>query len=521
MLSTQRGNQLPKSSKLVKSSCTVGSMTMASRVSGLVRDVVVANYFGSSAAADAFFVAFKIPNFLRRLFAEGAFSQAFIPVLSEYKINRNFDEVRLLVSRVCGTLAGSLMMVVVLCMLTSPLLIRLFAPGFSDDVEKMALAEEMLLITFPYLFLISMTAFFASVLNCYNYFAVPAFTPTLLNVSMISATIFLSPWFEQPVFALAWGVVIAGFSQMLLQLPFLWQLRLLPKPSWNVKDQGVMRIGKLMIPALFSVSVSQINLLLDTVLASFLETGSVSWLYYSDRLTELPLGVFGIAIATVILPNLSQQHANASKEQFSNTLDWAMRCVFLIGVPAMVALIILAEPLLITLFHYGNMQDRDVVMAAMSLQAYALGIVPFMLIKILAPGFFAQQDTKTPVRIAIIAMVTNMVFNLILVFWLQHVGLALATSLSASINALLLFLGLLKKEVYSLGGFWRRFLFKIIFSNICMAVLLWGMREEVENWLQATLLERILHMGALVGAGMISYFLILYILGVRPRDFKY
>ncbi|PJE80103.1 putative lipid II flippase MurJ [invertebrate metagenome] len=520
MSDTSTVNASPKSPGLLRSSLIVGVMTMLSRVLGLVRDVVVAGYFGSSAAADAFFIAFKIPNFLRRLFAEGAFSQAFVPVLSEYKTKRSFDEVRYLVSRVSGTLAGTLVMVTILCMLASPLLIRLFAPGFHGDPDKLVLAEKMLCITFPYLFLISMTALAGAVLNSYHRFAVPAFTPTLLNLSMIFATVVMSRWFDQPVMALAWGVVIAGVSQLLLQIPFLWHIHLLPAPRWDTKHEGVRRIMKLMIPALFGVSVSQVNLLLDTVLASFLQTGSVSWLYYSDRLSELPLGVFGIAIATVILPSLSQKHAGESGQQFSRTLDWAIRLVCLIGIPAGVALLVLAGPLLATLFHYGEMQSRDVMMAAMSLQAYALGLVAFMLIKVLAPGYFARQDTRTPVSIAIKAMIANMVFNLILIFPLQHAGLALATSISAFMNAGMLFLGLKRKGVYEPLTGWKRYLFQLLLANLCMAGLLWWLKGDMSFWLQASLMERVLHTVILVGAGLIMYVAVLLMSGVRPRHFR-
>ena len=494
---------------------------MLSRVLGLVRDVVIAGYFGSSAAADAFFVAFKIPNFLRRLFAEGAFSQAFVPVLSEYRTKKPFDEVRILVSRVSGTLAGTLFMVTVLCMLGAPVLIRLFAPGFIDEPEKLALAGSMLRITFPYLLLISLTALAGAILNSYSRFAVPAFTPVLLNLSLIGSTLLLSPYFAEPVMALAWGVVIAGLSQLLLQIPFLLHIRLLPVPRWDRQHEGVSRIMKLMIPALFGVSVSQINLLLDTVLASFLETGSVSWLYYSDRLSELPLGVFGIAIATVILPSLSRKHADDSKEQFSKTLDWAIRLVLLIGVPAAVALFILSEPLIATLFHYGEMQDRDVLMAGMSLKAYSLGLVAFMLIKVLAPGFFARQDTKTPVQIAIKAMVANMVFNLMLVFSLQHVGLALATTLSAFLNAGLLCFGLRKAGVFQPEPGWWLYALRLLIANAAMAAVLLMMEGDVAVWLDWTLWQRGSQMALIVLAGLAMYSLCLLVVGVRPRQFRH
>ncbi|MDD7804319.1 MAG: murein biosynthesis integral membrane protein MurJ [Endozoicomonas sp. (ex Botrylloides leachii)] len=509
-----------KSQGLLKSSLLVGSMTMISRVLGLVRDVVIASYFGSTASADAFFVAFKIPNFLRRLFAEGSFSQAFVPVLSEYRTKRSFTEVRQLVSQVSGTLAGTLLMVTLLCMLAAPLIIRVFAPGFQEDPAKLALAGEMLRITFPYLFLISMTGLAGSVLNSYNRFAVPAFTPVLLNLSLIGATLYLTPWFNQPAIALAWGVVIAGVSQLLLQIPFLLKIRLLPIPRWNHRHEGVRRIMTLMLPALFAVSVSQISLLLDTILASFLPTGSVSWLYYSDRLTELPLGIFGVAIATVILPALSRKHATESIALFSQTLDWAIRLVFLIAVPATVALFILSKPLISTLFHYGEMTDRDVLMASLSLRAYALGLVAFMLIKVLAPGYFARQDIKTPIRIAIKAMVANMIFNLLLIFPLQHAGLALATTLSAFMNAGMLFWGLKQKSVLKPEKGWLRFLLQVVLANIAMAAVLIFLKGDQPFWLQSPMLTRVTHMAILVLAGIAVYGGVLLISGLRLKDLR-
>ncbi len=389
-------------------------MTMLSRVLGLLRDIVIAKVFGASANADAFFVAFKIPNFLRRLFAEGAFSQAFVPVLAEYKAEGSVAAVKALVDRVAGVLGGTLLFVTGISMFAAPLITTIFAPGFVSQPEKFYLTTEMTRITFPYLFLISMTGFCGAILNSFGRFAVPAFTPFFLNLSLIFAALVAAPWFDEPVFALAWGVLLAGVVQLLFQLPSLYRLDLVPRPIWDTSDKGVRRILKLMVPALFGVSVSQINLLLDTVLASFFPTGSVSWLYYSDRLTELPLGIFGIAIATVILPNLSAHRAAARDEHFSATLDWAMRWVLLIGVPSALALIVLAEPILITLFQYGELTSHDVDMSALSLRALSLGLVAFMLIKVLAPGFYAHMDTATPVKIGIIAMVANMVMNLML-----------------------------------------------------------------------------------------------------------
>jgi putative peptidoglycan lipid II flippase len=510
-----------RGSSLLRSSGIVGLMTMLSRILGLLRDVVVASYFGASGSADAFFVAFKIPNFLRRLFAEGAFSQAFVPVLSEYRTQRDHAAVKALVDRVAGTLGLSLVTITALAVLGAPLLTALFAPGFyMAGGEKFELAASMLRITFPYLLLISLTAFAGAILNSYERFAVPAFTPVLLNLSLIGSAVLLSPLFDPPILALAWGVMIAGVVQLAFQLPFLARLRLLPCPVVDRTDEGVRRIMTLMIPALFGVSVTQLNLLLDTVLASFLQTGSVSWLYYSDRLAELPLGVFGIAIATVILPSLSRKHAEKSVEHFAHTLDWAIRIVLLIGTPAAVALFLLAGPMIVTLFHYGALSDRDVMMATMSLQAYACGVMAFMLIKVLATGYFSRQDTKTPVKIGIQAAVANMVFNLILIGPLQHVGLAAATSMSAFLNAGLLLYGLLKSGVFCWQAGWPLMVLRLLVANVAMGGVLVMLAGDVEQWLAWGLAERASQMLLLVGVGVAVYVVTLVLFGLRLRHLK-
>lgn len=506
---------------LLRSSAVVGIMTMISRVLGLIRDVVVAGYFGASGASDAFFVAFKIPNFLRRLFAEGAFAQAFVPVLSEYRSQRDLTAVQFLVNRTAGSLGFVLLLVTLLGSIGSPLLAMLFAPGFYlSGSESFGLAADMLRITFPYLMLISLTAFCGAILNSYERFAVPAFTPVLLNVCLIGSAVYLSPLFDPPIMALAWGVLMAGTVQLLFQLPFLARLRLLPVPQAGWKDEGVRRILKLMLPALFGVSVAQINLLLDTVLASFLQTGSVSWLYYSDRLAELPLGVFGIAIATVILPSLSRKHAEKSGDEFAKMLDWAVRMVLLIGIPSAVALILLAEPLLTTLFHYGEMTDRDVSMAAMSLRAYGLGLLAFMLIKVLAPGYFSRQDTKTPVKIAVKAMVANMVFNLILVFPLAHAGLALATALSAFMNAGWLLHGLIKQGVFKWQSGWLKWSLQLVCANALMAAVVLLFAPAASDWLSAGLWQRVEWMFLLVAGAVLVYCASLILSGVRMRHLR-
>lgn len=515
-----QANMSPARRGLMRSGLVVSAMTMLSRVMGLVRDVVVATFLGAGNGADAFFVAFKIPNFLRRLFAEGAFNQAFIPVLSEYSTQRSKQEIRELLNAVAGSLTAMLALITALAMLGAPWLVWVFAPGFGRDPEKLAMTADMLRLTFPYLLLISLTAFSGSVLNTWNRFAVPAFTPVLLNISLIGAALLLMPLMEEPAMALAWGVLIAGAAQLAFQVPFLLRLGLLPTPWPNFAHEGVKRILKLMAPALFGVSVSQINLLLDTVLASLLVAGSVSWLYYSDRLVELPLGVFGVAIGTIILPALSKRHAEKSTEHFSAMLDWAIRVVLLLGVPAALALAILAEPFLITLFHYGAMTDHDIQMAAMSLRAYAFGLLAFMLIKVLAPGFFARQDTKTPVKVGIIAMVANMVFNLILVWPLAHAGLALATALSAFLNAGLLGYLLYRQKVLIFQPGWGRYAVQLGGGSALMSIALYLIAPDWQAWLAFELWQRIRWVAGLVVLGGGLYFAWLTAFGLRLRHFK-
>jgi putative peptidoglycan lipid II flippase len=525
----QSQGQPVASSRLLRSSGVVGSMTMLSRVLGLLRDIVFARVIGADAMADAFFVAFKIPNFFRRLFAEGAFSQAFVPVLAEYREKGSEAAVKELVDRVAGVLGSALIALTVLVVIASPLVTGLFAFGFwLDYPDKFTAASSMLRITFPYLMLISLTGLAGAILNSYDRFAVPAVTPVLLNVSMILAAIVAAPWFDQPVYALAWGVLVAGVLQLLFQLPFLARIHMMPRPVVDWRDEGVVRILRLMAPAIFGVSVSQINLLLDTMIASFLPTGSISWLYYSDRLSELPLGVFGVAVATVILPSLSRQHAADTLEKFNSTMDWALRMILLIAIPAAVALVVLAEPILLTLFYYGDaITSRDIAMATLSLRAYAIGLVAFMLIKVLAPGYYARQDIKTPVRIGVIALVTNMGLNIALavplyLYWgIGHVGLALATSLSAILNAGLLFRGLRKGRIYTPEAGWRKFLLMLLCANLVMGLVLYGLTLNLGDWAPWSWWQRAGWMGAICLMGVLIYTVFLLMGGLRLSHLKH
>ena len=514
---------------LLRGTSVVGGATLLSRVMGLARDVVFARLTGASDAADAFFVAFKIPNFFRRLFAEGAFAQAFVPVLAEYRQNGGLAAVRELNDRVAGALGGTLLLVTLFGVLCAPLVAGIFAFGWwwgGNEPQKFAMATEMLRITFPYLMLISLTGFAGAILNSFDRFAIPALTPVLLNLVLIAAATVAAGWFEPQVMALAWGVLAAGVVQLLFQIPFLMQQGLLPRPKWDWQYPGVRKILRLMAPAIFGVSVTQISLVLDTVLASFLPTGSVTWLYFSDRLVELPLGVFGVAVATVILPNLSRQHAGGDPVKFRHTIDWALRSVTLIALPAAVALFVLAEPLLTVLFQYGNMTPRDMTMAAWSLRAYTFGLLSFMLIKVLAPGYFARQDTATPVKFGLIAIASKMVLSLLFVvplhmyFQLGHMGLAAATAGQAAINAFLLYRGLRQGGVYAPEPGWRGYLVRLLLANLAMAAVLLSILHYWPAWNEWAWWERAWRMGALVAVGGATYGLILLASGLRPRHFR-
>ncbi|TOI34055.1 murein biosynthesis integral membrane protein MurJ [Vibrio parahaemolyticus] len=515
------------SKRLLKSGMIVSAMTLISRVLGLVRDVVVANLMGAGASADVFFFANKIPNFLRRLFAEGAFSQAFVPVLTENHAQGDMDKTRELIARAAGTLGVIVSIVTVLGVLGSGVVTALFGFGWFLDwmhggpaAEKFELASLMLKITFPYLWFITFVALSGAILNTLGKFAVSSFTPVFLNVMIILAAWFISPQMSQPEIGLAIGVFLGGLVQFLFQIPFLIKAGVMVKPKWGWRDPGVVKIRTLMIPALFGVSVSQINLLFDTFIASFLQTGSISWLYYSDRLLEFPLGLFGIAIATVILPALSRKHVDSQSEGFAHTMDWGVRMVTLLGIPAMLGLMALAKPMLMVLFMRGEFSPQDVHQASLSLLAYASGLLNFMLIKVLAPGYYSRQDTKTPVKYGIIAMVTNMVFNAIFAYFYGYVGLAIATALSAFVNMALLYRGLHIAEVYQITKRTVFFIIRLVIAGAAMvAAILWQL-EDMSVWLEWSFAHRSGMLGMLIGLGAAVYLAVLFLTGVRLKDLK-
>jgi len=532
------------SKKLIKSGLIVSVMTLISRVLGLVRDVVIANVMGAGVMADVFLFANKIPNFFRRLFAEGAFAQAFVPVLSEYhtkdeanaQSNNNtsldapLDETRLLIAQVSGTLGVIITLVTLFGMLASPLFVILFGGGWFVDWlnqggdsaggEKFELAANLLKITFPYLWFISFTALAGAVLNTMGRFAVAAFTPVLLNVAIIIMAIYGADYTQSPAHSLAWGVFLGGFIQFVFQIPFLYRARVLVKPKWAWHSNGVTKIRKLIVPALFGVSVTQINLLLDTLIASFLITGSISWLYYADRLLEFPLGLFGIGIATVVLPSLSKLHSKNNKAEFTATLDWGIKVISLFGWPALAGLMVLAQPIIMVLFMRGEFTQNDVMQVSMALFAYLSGLLSFMIIKILAPGYYARQDTKTPVKIGIKAMVANMVFNLMLAPFFGYVGLAIATTMSATLNAWLLYRGLKAAHIYQLSKSTKIFISKLIVSAMVMAAVVFKLSADFNSWLGMSFIEQVSQLVFCISFGVLSYFAMILLLGIRLNDFK-
>jgi putative peptidoglycan lipid II flippase len=508
---------------LLRSTSVVSAMTLLSRILGLVRDVVFARYFGATIVMDAFIVANRIPNMLRRFFAEGAFSQGFVPVMARYREQHTVVESKEFVDSVAGTLGLILFLVTLAGVIAAPLLVLVVAPGFVGEDGRFDLATAMLRFTFPYLFFVSLTAFAGGILNTYGKFAASAFTPVILNVVLIAAAIWLAPKLADPGMALAYGVFIAGLAQLLFQIPFLGKIHAVPRPRWKPRHDGVRRVGKLMLPAIFGSSVAQVNVLVGGIIASMLGVGKISLLYYSDRLMEFPLGLFSIAIATVTLPQLSRQHARQSMQEFSQIIDWSLKLVFLIALPAAVGLVVLAEPLVATIFYGGEFSAYDVRMTALSLQAFSFGLIGFSLVKILAPAYFAREDTRTPVRIGLIALAVNFVLSVVLAYGLTkaafegtHAGLALATSVAAIVNAWLLYRGLRGDKVLSHAKGWSRLLIQFAAANVLMTVSLLLLNRDLDWWLGSSLVDRSMWLALTIFVGGGIYVISLLLLGMRP-----
>jgi putative peptidoglycan lipid II flippase len=504
---------------LLKALATVSSMTLISRIFGFIRDVVIARVFGAGLMTDAFFVAFKIPNLLRRLFAEGAFSQAFVPILAEYKNRRGDEDTRLLVDHVATMLGLALFAVTVIGVIAAPTIIYVSAPGFAATPEKFNLTISLLRVTFPYILFISLVALAGGILNTYSRFSVPAFTPVLLNLSFIVFALWVAPYFDPPVMALAWAVFTGGVLQLVFQAPFLMRLKLIPRFKFDPKDSGVWRVMRQMGPAVFGVSIGQVSLLINTIFASFLVTGSVSWLYYADRLMEFPTGMLGVALGTILLPSLSKSYANRSAGEYSQLLDWGLRLTLVLALPAAVALALLAEPLITTLFHYGAFSASDVLMTRNAAIAYSMGLVGLILVKVLAPGFYARQDIRTPVRIALVTLAATQVMNFVFIWPFKHAGLALAIGLGACLNAGLLYRGLRRRGIFAPQPGWPVFILKVALAVYVMAAVLWLTKGASAEWLAAPALQRAARLTGVVAAGAVSYFAALGLLGFRVRDF--
>ena len=511
---------------LLRALVTVSGMTLLSRILGFVRDFVIARTFGAGMLTDAFFVAFKLPNLLRRLFAEGAFSQAFVPILGEYRNQQGEARTRTLIDNTATVLSFALLLVTAAGVACAPWLVWISAPGFAADADKFAITVELTRITFPYILFMSLVAMAAGILNTWSRFALPAFTPVLLNLSFIGMTLFAAPWFDPPVLALGWAVFLGGLLQLALQLPALSRIGMLPRLSFNLRrawqDEGVRRILKLMAPATLGVSVSQVSLLINTIFASFLASGSVSWLYYADRLMEFPAGMLGAALGTILLPSLSKYHASANTEEYGRLLDWGLRLTLLLALPAALGLAMLATPLIATLFYHGAFTALDVEQTRRALVAYSLGLTGMILVKVLAPGFYARQNIRTPVKIALLALAATQAMNLLFVFGmdLAHTGLALSIGLAACLNALLLYLGLRRHGVYAPQAGWGMFLLKLLAALGVLGTSLWFLMGSEAAWLAYGPLERMARLSLLVLAGIAVYFATLWACGFRLRDFK-
>jgi putative peptidoglycan lipid II flippase len=505
---------------LLKSLATISGLTLVSRIMAFVRDVLIARVFGAGMATDAFFVAFRLPNLLRRLFAEGAFSQAFVPIFGEYRNRRGHEETQLLVDHVTTMLAIILFFVTLVGIIAAPVIVYISAPGFLKDAPKFDLTVQLLRITTPYIFFISLVAVAAGILNTYNKFWVPAFAPILLNICFISAALWLAPYCDPPILALAWAVFVAGIVQLAFQVPFLKKIGMLPGIRFNWNDPGMRRVIRQMGPAVFGVSIGQISMLINTIFASFLAAGSVSWLYYADRLMEFPSGILGVALGSILLPSLSKCHADNNTAEYSRLLDWGLRLTVMLTLPAALALGMIAVPLLATFFQRGAFAAHDVLMTSHALIGYSIGLIGMILVKILAPGFYAKQDIRTPVKIGIVTLLATQAMNALFIGWIQHAGLALAIGLGACLNSAILFRYLRKRGIYQPEPGWARFFAKVLLALLALGLTLWfGMGTE-QSWLSGSGWSRVLRLTVLVAGGVVVYFAVLGVLGFRPRDFS-
>lgn len=506
--------------KLFKSTTTFAGMTLLSRVLGFWREMILAQVFGAGGIFDAFVIAFRIPNFLRTLFAEGAFSQAFVPVLAGYREQKTPQQIQHFVNSIAGNLGLCLLIVVIIAEVGAPLIVLGFAPGFAKDPARFHLTQQLLYLTFPYIFFISLAAFGSAILNTFGRFGISAFTPVILNVVLIFSAWYVAPKMHEPIMALAWGVMFAGVFQLVAQIPYLKKVGLIPRPIVCWKDPGVRRVMKLMVPAIFGSSVAQISLLIDNLFASFLPAGSVSWLYYSDRLIYLPVGVVGVAIGTVVLPHLARHFTKASEQAFSYTVDWGLRCVLVSGMPACIGLLTISGPILATLLRHGEFSNTDVIMTTRSLVAFSVGLPAVMAGKVLASAFYSRQDIKTPVRIAVYVLIIGTILNFVFIGPLAHAGLALVTSLTNILDSAWLLYLLHRYKFYRPRNQWLAFLIRISFASALMAAVLWFMSGSTQTWLKHDTWKNSIDLMELITAGGLTYFASLWISGMRLNDFR-
>lgn len=518
---------------LFKSASLVSLLTLVSRITGLLRELLMASMFGASSLTDAFNVAFRIPNLLRRLFAEGAFSQAFVPVLASVRAQEGDDATRQLVAQIATVLVWALLATCLLGVAAAPALVWVMASGLKQNPQSFDVAVLLTRWMFPYIGFMSLVALSAGVLNTWKRFAVPAITPVLLNVSMIAAAWWGAPWFRslgvEPIYAMAGGVVLGGVLQLSVQFPALWRIGMLPRVGWRWADvasawrhPGTRRVTTLMLPALLGVSVAQLSLIVNTQIASHLATGSVSWLTYADRLMEFPTALLGVALGVVLLPQLAAANATDDSQRYSALLDWGLRLVVLLAVPSAVALFTFAQPLVSVLYHYGAFSNADVDQTARALMNYGAGLLGLVAIKVLAPGFYARQDIRTPVKIAVVVLVLTQVLNWLLVPYLQHAALTLSISLGALLNALWLLVGLVRRGAYKPLPGWGVFVVQVVVASTLLGLLLLWLADPAQiNWLgfQAQPMHRVGLLSLCVLGGALLYLMSLLLSGVQLRQF--
>ncbi|HEX6138129.1 MAG TPA: murein biosynthesis integral membrane protein MurJ [Casimicrobiaceae bacterium] len=506
---------------LLRTLSTVSGMTLLSRITGLLRETIKATAFGAGLQMDAFEAAFRLPNLLRRLFAEGAFSQAFVPILAEYRRQRGTDATRKLVGDVGALLAVVLIGLSIIGSLAAPWLVYLLAGGFARTPGKVELTADMIRIVFPYILFVSLVSLAGGVLNVFRRFAIPAFTPVMLNLSIIGAAVFLARWFDPPILALAWGVALGGLAQLALQIRPLLAIGMLPRPSFAWRDEGVRRVLLAMGPAVIGVSAAQISALINTQLAALLGDGRISWITYADRLMEFPSALLGVALGTILLPSLAQHHSDADQEQYSALLDWGLRLALLLALPAAVALALIALPLVSTLYQYGRFTVEDVMQTRAALLGYTIGLPALILVKILAPGFYARQVMTTPVKIAFFTVFVTQVLAIVFAWplGLEQAGLTLATSVGACCNAALLLWLLLRNGYYRPQPGWLSFFVKVCVAAAALGAVLAWLAGADALWLHAGVAQKAGRLAGLIAAGALVYFAALYVLGFRLADF--